>query len=336
MISAPATLANNATDLISSGPIAAQILVEAPATTVNISNLVVDASGSGWDGYSTNLVGIYYQNASGLVDHVVTRNQESVPPTGSSVGFGIFAEATTTASTVTVESSSVHDFGKNGIVARGNHATLIASVNQVRGNLPAAGDAENGIEFAYGATGSATSNEVSDLVYAPCDSQTDNSCDSGSASGILVYDGPGVTITSNRVSNTQDGIAVDGVSTGADSATITSNVVDGSLVYDGIDVCGSSHGTISGNRVAGSAQAGIHLDGSCPLPSGGITVSGNLINEACAAYLENTTSPNTVSFAAATTTTVVNTLVTGTDQCLPSQQSEEAFFGLSAHPRVVP
>ena len=103
-------------------------------------------------------------------------------------------------------------------MARGNHATRIASVNQVRGNLPAAGDAENGIEFAYGATGSATRNEVSDLVYAPCDSQTDNSCDSGSASGILVYDGPGVTITSNRVSNTQDGIAVDGVSTGADSA----------------------------------------------------------------------------------------------------------------------
>ena len=205
----------NATDLlpgnVATPDIAAQIYVEGPAT-VYISYLVVDG-GTSWDAAAAtlNLVGIYYQNASGTVNHVVTRNQAGSPHGGSSLGFGIFAEATSTPSAVTVEYSSVHDFDKNGIVARGSDVTLKANLNQVRGNLPTAGDAENGIEIAYGATGTVTNNTVSDLIWAPCVSQTDGSCDPGSASGILVYDSPNVTINTNHVNNTQGGIAVVGI-----------------------------------------------------------------------------------------------------------------------------
>jgi hypothetical protein len=338
VISAPATLVSNANDLMSpNGPIAAQILVEAPAVTVNITNLVVDASGSGWDGSSSNLVGIYYQNASGLIDHVVTRHQESAPtPTGSSVGFGIFAEAASPGPfPVTVENSSVYDFGKNGIVARGAGAKLTATLDMVHGNYPNEGDAENGIEIAYGATGSITNNTLADFIYGPCDSQAD--CTSGSASGILLFEpsAANVTISLNHVSNTQGGINVYGVSTPA-LATITSNWVDGTLVYDGIDLCGYTGGSVGSNRVDNSAEAGIHLDGTCGIGSYGATVSGNIVNEACAAYLNGT--GDSVTFAAATTTNAVSLTLPGdTATCTPPMGGDARTSGQqNSGPHVQP
>ncbi len=221
---------------------------------------------------------------------------------------------------MTVENSSVHDFQKNGITGNLPGVALMVTGNEVRGQGPTTGAGENGIQIGFGATGTIKSNTVIDEIWAQ-----DTSSDTGdAASGILVYDSAGVIISSNHVGNTQFGIAVVGdgnafseclttAECSADDATISSNVVDGTLIFDGIDVCGSTLGTITGNTVAGSTESGIHLDGTCaPVASGGATVSGNIINEACAAYLEGTT--NSVTFAAASTNNVVNTTLSG-DVC---------------------
>ena len=319
VISAPASLVSNASDLIGGGPIAAQIYV-ASTSAVNISNVVVDG-GTSWDGSTYNFVGIYYQNASGVLNHVVTRNQAANPHGGSSLGFGIFAEAVLPGkSIVTVENSSVHDFDKNGIVARGSGATLHAILDQVRGNLPAEGDAENGIEIAYGATGSATNNTVSDFIWTG-DTPSD---EANAADGILVYHSPNVAITANHVSNTQFGIAVVGDGTSATAGeTIKTNVVDGALVQDGINVCGSTGDTIASNTIAGSTRAGIHLDGTTqsgdctPLATGDTTVSANIINEACAGILNGVSNPSGNTIGTIETNTdynVVNTTLVG-DTC---------------------
>ncbi len=330
VILAPDPLVANAVSLFSGAALAAQIFV-ASGVTANISNVVVDG-GTAWKDNSPYLEGILYQNASGLVNHVVTRNQTAIPPGGSGFGFGIFVQSSPDGSgisKVTVENSSVHDFEKNGITGNEPGTTLTLINNQVRGLGPITEVGQNGIQFGLGATGTATNNTVSNVIYAPCVSVAD--C-TASASGILVWGAANVTVTGNRVTNTQGGIEVqpnDPTSGTANNAKIASNVVDGTLVEDGIDVCGSTGGSITGNRVAGSSQAGIHLDGSCTWSpsSGGITVSSNIINEACAGYEDNTTSPNTVSFALASTTNVINTTVTGTDTCSPSQQSQEVPAG---------
>jgi hypothetical protein len=78
----------NSSDLYgypSGQPTAAQILVQTPSNAlgtpivVNIANITVDGSNNGLSGCATDLVGIYFQNASGTVNHVTTRYQESRP-----------------------------------------------------------------------------------------------------------------------------------------------------------------------------------------------------------------------------------------------------------------
>src|SRR3974390_522707 len=66
-------LVANATDLNDGSQIAAQIYVDSPKTyttpiVVNISNITVDGTGNGIS-CSPDVVGIYYQNASGTINH---------------------------------------------------------------------------------------------------------------------------------------------------------------------------------------------------------------------------------------------------------------------------
>jgi parallel beta-helix repeat protein len=318
----------NAVSLSSGYPIAAQIYVH-DAASVTITDVLVDGSGN--NGLTTcgvpDLVGIYYQDASGLVNHDVTRNQTSVPPNGcqSGSGLGIFVQSgaglsapfhTIVSSTVTVENVSVHDFQKNGITGNEVGTALTVDSSEVRGQGSTTGAAENGIQLGFGATGKVVSDTVIDEVWGPDTSSEANDA----ASGIVVYDVAGASVTSNHLGNTQFGIAVIGDgSFSADDATISSNTLDGTLIFDGIDVCGSSGGTISSNTISGSTQSGIHLDGSCaPVASGGATVSSNVINEACAGIL------NGVSNTIGTNTyfNVVNTTLSG-DVC-PAVVADDA------------
>jgi parallel beta-helix repeat protein len=305
----------NTVSLSSGNPIAAQIWVH-DATNVQLVNLVVDGAGNGLGANcgAPNLIGIYYQDASGLMNEVVARNQTAVPANGCQWGLGIFVQSGTSlvthaagTSTVTVEHSSVHDFMKNGITGNEVGTALTVSNNEVRGQGSTTGAAENGIQLGFGATGTVTTNTVIDSVWAP-----DTSSDTGdAAAGILIYDVANANVNTNHVGDTQFGIAVVADTAGAaNNATISNNVLDGTLIFDGIDVCGSTGGTISGNTVAGSTQSGIHLDGTCGVASGGAAVSGNVINEACAGIL------NGVSNTIGTNTyyNVVNTTLTG-DVC---------------------
>src|SRR5581483_4984885 len=69
-------LVANSTSLSSGNPIAAQILIQGAPGLSNVSNLSVDGSGNNVTGCSPpTIIGIYYQNSSGTVNHVATRNQ---------------------------------------------------------------------------------------------------------------------------------------------------------------------------------------------------------------------------------------------------------------------
>ena len=121
----------NSTD--QKGAVAAMVLVQNTAGPVTLSNLTVDGTGNQYN--NDDLRGVLYQDASGTVNHVAVRN--IVPgdvPTGIQSGQGIMVETTSSSSAVlTVENSSVHNYNKNGIVARYSGAKLTAIGNYVEG-----------------------------------------------------------------------------------------------------------------------------------------------------------------------------------------------------------
>jgi hypothetical protein len=296
-------------------PTAAQILVQTlpneegvfPAPiAVNISNITVDGSNNGLNSCVDDLVGIYYQNASGTVNHVTTRYQElSQSLFGCQDGLAIYVQSGygTGTAAVTVENSSVHDYDKNGITADGSGTVATITGNYVVGIGATPLIGQNGIQLSFGAGGKISTNTVTDDVYAnPSDCLTSGGC--YSATGILLYDSGGtnsdhVTISANTVSNTQGAIVAftDGEET-ADYNDVTSNkvttnaaivVTGATYLLDGIDLC-SDHNAALTNTVFNSSGSGVHLDSSCTepggSPSGGSsTATSNTINEACAGVL---------------------------------------------------
>ena len=182
----------NTTSLTSGHPIAAQILVQSPATAVTISNLAVDGSNnnlnSGCD--DAPLIGIYYQNASGRVDFVVARNQaQDAANFGcqTSAGLGIFVQsASPSTSTVAVQNSTVRGYQKNGVTGNEGGTTVTINGNSVVGAGPTT-TAQNGIQVGFGATGKVQNNTVADDDF-------NGDPAAGTGSGILIFDSGNMTI----------------------------------------------------------------------------------------------------------------------------------------------
>jgi hypothetical protein len=333
----------NTTDLYgypSGQPTAAQVLVQTlpnihgvwvTPISVTISNLAVDGSNNGLNSCTNDLVGIYYQNASGTVNHVTTRYQEL--PTadfGCQDGLAIYAQSGygTGTGTVIIENSSVHDYDKNGITADGVGLVATITSNYIVGIGATTLIGQNGIQLSDGAAGKIESNVVTDDVYVnPSDCYTNGPC--YSATGILLYDSGGasgspVTISGNTISNTQGGIVVvtDGAET-ADYNNVSSNrvtqtpaiVVTGyTYLLDAIDLC-SNNNTATANTVFYAAGSGVHLDSSCTepgsVPSGTGSATNNVVNEACAGVL---TGSNGGTASGTSTYSVVETTASG-DAC---------------------
>jgi hypothetical protein len=137
---------------------------------------------------------------------------------------------------VTVENSSVHNYNKNGITGNDLNTQLVIALNYVQG-----------IQLGYGAAGTIKGNTVIDNIYGdPTVAASAN---------ILLYDtaeNSGITVTNNRVGNSQIPIALitlgdDGANLG-DGVTVTDNHIFGTSTYDAIDVCTNGN-TVTGNTI---------------------------------------------------------------------------------------
>lgn len=278
----------NTTSLATGAAIAAQLVVDTPGGTVNINNVTVDGSNNQISGCAPDLIGIYYRNASGTVAEVSAINQAlSAALNGCQSGLGIFVQSGLSVnSIVTVQNSYVANYQKNGITGNEVGTTLTSSSNTVFGQGPSTGAAENGIQFGFGATGSATFDTVMDNVYSP---------GSAAATGILVYASANVSVKSNTVGNSQTGISFDSDATfgSADNGTIVSNKVSATHLFDGIDLC-SNNNTVHSNTIIGSDESAIHLDSACGSTGNSNTITNNVINDSCAGILEDPSTTNTV------------------------------------------
>lgn len=264
------------------GAVAAQVLVQNTAGPVTISNLTVDGKGNQYN--TADLRGILYQDASGTVKNVAVRNV--VPndtPSGVQSGQGIMVETTNSSNaSLTVLNSSVHNYNKNGILARYTGAVLVATGNYVQGYGPTAVIAQNGIELAFnGATGTIKNNTVIDNFYTPNDS---------SSSNILLYDAKengSIVVSGNTLGNSNVAISLFTSTPGTygDGVSVSGNKIFGTSTFDGIDVCTNGN-AITNNTIFNSAESGIHLDASCGGTGIGNGVTGNTILEsACAGIL---------------------------------------------------
>jgi hypothetical protein len=296
-------------------PVAAQVLVQ-KAQSVNIANIAVDGSNNLIAGRAPDLRGIYYQNASGTLAGVATRNQTlAADLTGCQSGEGIFVQSgygSTGRANVTVQGSSVHSFQKNGVTGDGSETCLTVLNNYISGQGPTTGAAENGVQVSDGATGTIVGNTVIDDIWAP-----DTSGDSGdAASGILIYASEGVNIANNTVGTTQFGIVTVSDPTSpspnnpngaGDHTTIKSNQILNTQIFDAIDACSNAN-IIEGNAIANATESAIHLDSGCGATGTKNVVKANLINESCAGILAGAI-PNTIG--ANSFFNVVNTELAG-------------------------
>jgi hypothetical protein len=303
-------MTQNAVDLDNTSvPIAAQILVQNTAGPVAISNLTVDGTGNQISGCAPDLQGILFQNASGSLTHVAVRNETlSGSLSGCQSGEGIYVQtAAGLTSTVSVVSSSVHNYNKNGITGNDAGTSLTVSRSYVQGSgvVASGGAAQNGIQLGFGATGNLTSNTVVDNIYGDVTL--------AASADILLFDAAsssGITVSTNVLGNSQIPIGIYTDTTGAgDGVSVTANKIFGTSSFDAIDVCTNGN-TIKTNTIFNSAESGLHFDASCGSTGNGNTATGNTFVESfCAGILSdpgttgNTTGAETYDAVPFTTTT---------------------------------
>jgi hypothetical protein len=265
----------------------AQILVEDPGGTVNINNLIVD--GTNASSQSTFLfVGIYYQDASGVINDVAVRN-EAYPAGG---GAGVVVEngvATQSTQSVIIENSVLAGMNGSGygvwVIDGGNGISAA-----IRSNFIDGAGASNGL-YLYGGpgtepiTGTISSNIISNF----------------SSAGVSAINST-VTFTSNTIQNT--------VFLLADGSTLKSNHIDagvGGYGY-GVVLAGAGTNNVEANTIVNASTAAVFGCGPVGAillpPASGDTITGNTIlnaNVGVEMPSGNTATPNTTNLTVSAT-----------------------------------
>jgi nitrous oxidase accessory protein NosD len=277
----PSAMQANSFSLTSGNPIAAAIVVTG-ATNVFIEGLTVDGIQNGITQCAPQLIGVYFQNSSGNLQHAAVRNFKlSASLNGCQSGTAVFVQSGGSGQTSAVEiaNCSVHDFQKNGITANESGTTVNIHNNVVTGLGPTTGAAQNGIQIGFSAAGMVRSNIVANTLWAPCTSL--DSCVTF-ATGILIEQSDSIQVSGNTAGLAQVPIFVRG-----NSATVTGNSAYAASVFENIHIVGNAN-LVERNRVYNGGDADIFLQGSSN------TVEHNVITEAPIGILKTSDSTGNV------------------------------------------
>lgn len=263
--------------------------------TADLSNLVINGSTAsfGLSGCAPNYVGLYYHNASGTVSNVDIQSADLPSAPGCQSGFGAYVTTDSgPGSDVNFSGVKVANYQKNGITCRYAGTTCSVSDSTVTGVGPTNKIAQNGIEFAFGSSGSITGSTASGDVYTGGTGGGAGLPGGNQATGILVYDEGPMSVTGNTViDNDVDIQAIDDSGAISGGWNIENNTVsgatddvpstepgygEGNAWGDGIQI--STDGdvnptTVSGNTISGNYEYGIGLYGTSHA-----TVSSNTTN----------------------------------------------------------
>lgn len=245
---------------------AAQVCA-AGAGPIDITNITVDGTGG------AEPVGIAYNDASGTVNYVETRNQ-------GAIGVGIYLVGAL--NTVTVQNSTVYDFGLFGIFVEDGSGTGSDFTVKLEGNtLVPDPTAEAAIWFREGKSVTVSGNLINGPSAPPCGSGsgcggivaytpvagsiTKNKVFGVGSGGVGIYVGAGVG-TISVTSNTVFEISGDGIQLNTTGVPVTGNTI--MQVTNGIDLeCNANSGVTSNTMTA------IHSVGLANVPSGAVPVN---------------------------------------------------------------
>jgi hypothetical protein len=203
---------------------------------VNISNLIVDGTGSGFDCSTGELTGIEYVLASGTLENVEVRNQN---PGGCGYGIQLFGSDLDVL-TVNVRNSRVHNFDNTGINVEdggGSNFEVTLSSNWVAST---SGSVQAGVAYVL-SQGLITRN----LIVV------------GGQYGLSLFNFfCCMTVTENTVTGSNIGINL-GANDLSETSTVTNNILYKN--GKGIFTLGGTH-IIESNAIAQSSIAAIDLN----------------------------------------------------------------------------
>ncbi len=254
----PSMMTANTTNQFTGIPIAAVVLVGG-TTNVTIRGLTIDGVNNGIAACEPTLIGIFYQNASGKIQNVDIINMIlGGGLEGCQSGLGIFVQKLSRGvKEVTVETSRIHDYQKNGITGTERGTRIRVDRNTVTGIGPTSGAAQNGIQIGFGATGQINRNVVMNHIWSPCVSVSDCAF---SAAGLAIVRTKNVSIRGNTVRNSQCGICLSGNEGRVNESQVIGNRVFDTGVLDGIALTGDNN-EVRRNRITNSGRSGILVNG---------------------------------------------------------------------------
>jgi hypothetical protein len=245
-----------------------QVLVQGPASGVNISNIEVNGAHNGVPADSA-LAGVYYQSASGSVRQMAIYNQ-----TGNYLGTSVYIDSDLSPASVLVAGNSMHDFDSSGVYASG---TITITSNVIVASNSFTGSAvPNGIVLFSG--GIVNDNilithlqppgvSAQTGIYVESDATITNNTIENFGVGIWLF-GNSNTATLNRVLLTDEAIVVSGTGNAVESNFLMNNEgADDNGAGIDFDCVGTGNTVI--NNVINDAAYGIAAD------SGGNTIAPN-------------------------------------------------------------
>ena len=247
IIQSPITLTNAFTS--TTGDPNKAIVYIHDAANVSLDRIAVDGAGQG-SATNYRFEGITFHNASGQLSNSTITHIRNTPLDGAQSGTGFYAYNSDNISrTIMVDYNNISDYQKNGITFVGNGLSGNINGNMITGTGQTTVTAQNGIEVAFGATASISSNRVSDNFYTG-----DPTYD---ASGLLLYQTPPqtVNVVYNTFSGNGDDILIDSVP----SYNIHDNTLNGTTSASGHNSYGinfysdstASVGTVISNTITG-------------------------------------------------------------------------------------
>lgn len=280
----PATLTVNSEGFIA-------VISVLNTSNVTISNLAIDASNNTVTACTPELAGIHFYNASGTVENAAISGTGLSTQTDCTAlfpgnGFGVEADQATGATGpfhVTVENSSLHDFGRDAVIVNG--AAEVANVNNnfITGIGPSTGVNQFGVFLANGAGGQVVGNFI---TQGNCGSISNANCVTLRSEGVVLRAvGNGVLVANNVINNVQAGVFVNG----ATYPQVIGNTVTSVDALNGIHMQGSVSGLYTANRlthvgpISTASQDngwGCGINDISGTGSSGNNIIGNSVNDA--------------------------------------------------------
>jgi hypothetical protein len=198
---------------------------------VAISGLTVDGLGRGNANY--RFQGIGFWNSGGSVADVDVMNISDTPFSGAQHCVGVYAYNNTGGPyAISLTDVLVDDYQKNGVALSGEGLTVALTRVTTIGAGPTDVTAQNGIQISYGAGGTMDECSISGCFW---DGPT------WWASGLLVYQSPGIAITNTNIDGCQGSYYLYDVSGSVTGGSVTNALAAGVGIYNSAAKAAATH-----------------------------------------------------------------------------------------------